>query len=319
MFVRARPRVSALRHGGDRSQDRVGDNRGMDRVPGLARLLWRLVEPVHAVTYFAPESIAEFTRAGYRGFWMGYFAGRAAPLGPVGPELVHALFYNFSFDRVAKALPDAWKFAPADVALEARQRGAVTALRRQLGDLARGPGIATAAGLLARAADAAPLEGRPLFAANRALPEPVDPIARLWHFATLLREHRGDGHIAALLNGGVTGRQSHVLQSLAMGMPQSVYAAARDFSDDEWNDVLAELRSTGWVDGAGILTDAGRATKREIEARTDELAWRAYARLLPDDLDALVGALRPIARAVVAAGDIPLDAPMGLNLRESFD
>jgi Helix-turn-helix family len=291
----------------------------MERMPAAARLLWRLIEPVHAVSYFAPEPIAEFSRAGYRGFWMGYFAGRAAPLGPVGPELVYALFYNFTFNRVARALPDAWTFAPASVALEARERGATAALRRQLGDLARDPCVVAAADLLAHAAHAAPLEGRPLFAANRALPEPVEPIARLWHFATLLREHRGDGHIATLLSFGITGRQSHVLQSLAIGMPKTVYVTARDFSDSEWEDMLAELRSAGYVDAAGKLTDAGRAIKDSIEARTDELAWSAYAGLPPGDLDALADALRPIARAVVRAGDIPLDAPMGLNLSELAD
>lgn len=291
----------------------------MEAVPASARLLWRLIEPVHAVTYFAPEPIGELRKAGYRGFWMGYFASRAAPLGPVGPEVVHALFYNFSFDRVAKALPDAWTFAPADVALEARERGSTAALRRQLGDLAGDPCVAVAADLLGLAADAAPLEGRPLFAANRALPEPVDPIARLWHFSTLLREHRGDGHVATLLSGGVSGRQSHVLQSLAIGMPKSVYGTARDFTDGEWEDVLAELRTAGYVGTAGDLTDAGHALKHDIETRTDELAWSAYAGLAPGDLKALAGALRPIARAVVQAGDIPLDAPMGLNLRELAD
>jgi hypothetical protein len=291
----------------------------MEPEPASARLLWRLIEPVHAVTYFAPESISEFRRAGYRGFWMGYFAGRAAPLGPVGPEVVYALFYNFSFDRVAKALPDAWTFAPANVALEARERGATAALRRQLGELAGDPRVALAADLLARAAHAAPAEGRPLFAANRALPEPVDPIARLWHFATLLREHRGDGHVASLLSGGVRGRQSHVLQSLAMGMPRSVYVAARDFSEGEWEDVLEELRTAGYVDTSGDLTDAGRTLKNDIETRTDELAWTAYTELPQGDLAALADALGPIAQAVVRAGDIPLDSPMGLDLRELAD
>jgi hypothetical protein len=288
----------------------------MDSGSAQARVIWRLIEPVHAVTYFAPEALSTFREAGYRGFWMGYFAGRAAPLGPVSAELVHALFYNFSFERVAKALPDAWNFAPPDVALDARERGAVLSLRRQLGDLARDPCIGQAADVLARAAQAAPPEGRPLFAANRALPVPTDPVARLWHAATLLREHRGDGHAAALLTFGITGRQSHVLQSVAIGMPKAVYVAARDFTDEEWDAVLDELRSAGYVDAAANLTDSGRAIKDRIEERTDELAWSAYSGLSPGDLDTLVRALRPITRAVVDAGDLPLDAPMGLNLRE---
>jgi len=291
----------------------------MEREPASARLLWRLIEPVHAVTYFSPEPLSEFRRVGYRGFWMGYFAGRSAPLGAVGPEVVYALFYNFSFDRVAKALPDAWSFAPPDVAIAVRERGAVAALRRQLGELARDPCVAQAGDLLARAAHSAPAEGRPLYAANRALSEPVDPVARLWHFSTLLREHRGDGHVASLLSGGVSGRQSHVLQSLATGLPSSVYAVARDFTPDEWDDVVGELRTAGYADPSGDLTDAGRTLKNDLEARTDELAWTAFSAFSEPDLAALADALRPIARAVVRAGDIPLEAPMGLNLRELVD
>jgi hypothetical protein len=294
----------------------VGENRGMDASPATARALWRLIEPVHAVTYFAPEGVSAFRDAGYRGFWMGYFAGRAAPLGPASAELVHALFYNFSFDRVAKALPDAWTYAPPAIAIQTREHGATAALRRQLGEQARDPRVAAVAELLARAAEAAPPEGRPLFAANRSLPEPDEPLSRLWHFATLLREHRGDGHIATLLSHGITGRQSHVLQSLAIAMPKAVYVTARDFTDEEWDGVLGELREAGYVDAAGKLTDTGRAVKDDIEARTDELAWTAYAGLSSGDLDTLTTALRPITRSVVAAGDIPLDAPMGLNLRE---
>ena len=69
------------------------------------REAWRLLEPIHAVVYFSPEPLGALRAAGYRGYWMGYFAGRAAPLGAVGPDVVHALFYNFSRERVAKALP----------------------------------------------------------------------------------------------------------------------------------------------------------------------------------------------------------------------
>lgn len=291
----------------------------MDRSPAAARAIWRLIEPVHAVTYFSPEGLQAFRDAGYRGFWMGYFAGRAAPLGSASAKLVHALFYNFTFDRVARALPSAWEFAPPSVAIEARERGATAALRRQLGDLATEPAIAVAADLLGRAAAAAPLEGRPLFAANRTLPEPEEPLARLWHFATLLREHRGDGHIATLLSHGITGRQSHVLQSLAISMPRSVYVTAREFSDDEWNEILGELRSAGYVDATGTLTEAGSAVKDKIERRTDELAFSAYRGLSSDDVDDLTAALRPVVRRIVQAGDLPLDAPMGLNLRELAD
>lgn len=279
-----------------------------------ARELWRLVEPVHAVTYFSPEPLAALREAGYRGFWMGYFAGRAAPLGRPSAELVHALFHNFSFAHVARAVPDAWGFAPPGAALDARLRGSVAALRRQIGSDADPAAIARAADLATRAAVSAPTEGRALYAANRALPVPDEPVARLWHAATLLREHRGDGHVAALTAAGVGGRASHVLHALATGTPAGVYATARGLDDDEWATVLAGLRERGLVGEDGGLSAAGRALKDGVEEVTDDLAATALEVLGDDDLAELLSALAPLRAAVVAAGDIPVRSPMGLDL-----
>lgn len=279
-----------------------------------ARELWRLVEPVHAVTYFSPEPLAALREAGYRGFWMGYFAGRAAPLGRPSAELVHALFHNFSFAHVARAVPDAWGFAPPEAALDARLRGSVAALRRQIGSDADPAAIARAADLATRAAVSAPTEGRALYAANRALPVPDEPVARLWHAATLLREHRGDGHVAALTAAGVGGRASHVLHALATGTPAGVYATARGLDDDEWAIVLAGLRERGLVGEDGGLSAAGRALKDGVEEVTDDLAATALEVLGDDDLAELLSALAPLRAAVVAAGDIPVRSPMGLDL-----
>ena len=279
-----------------------------------ARELWSLLEPIHAVVYFSPEPLETLRASGYRGFWMGYFANRAAPLGHAGTGVVHALFYNFTEARVGRALPSAWEFAPPAVALEARERGSVAALRRQVGASADGPEVARAAELASRAAAAAPVEGRPLFAANRALPEPAEPVARLWHSATLLREHRGDGHIAALMAHGIGGRESHVFHALAHGTPKDVYRVARDFDDDEWARHVESLGSRGLATESG-LTDAGRSLDAEIERRTDELAAPAYDALTEAERGELVAVLRPMARAVARSGDIPLDSPMGLDLR----
>ncbi|MBW8751847.1 MAG: hypothetical protein JF565_10550 [Propionibacteriales bacterium] len=286
----------------------------MDDRPGAARELWTLLEPVHAVVYFSPEPLEALREAGCRGFWMGYFANRAAPLGPAGAELVHALFYNFSHDRVARALPSAWELTSPQAALAAREHGSVAALRRHLGTAADGPEVERAGALASRAAAAAPLEGRALYAANRRLPEPDEPVARLWHAATLLREHRGEGHIAALMAAGIGGRESHVFHALATGSPREVYTVARDFGDEEWGGHIAALRDRGLALDGG-LTDAGRALKAEVERRTDALAAPAYAVLSDAELAELTHLLRPIARAVVQAGDLPLDSPMGLDLR----
>ncbi|MGH3352561.1 MAG: SCO6745 family protein, partial [Nocardioides sp.] len=151
-----------------------------------ARRLWKLLEPIHAVGYFSPEPITLLKEAGYRGYWMGYFAARSAPLGAVPPEVVHAVFYNFAFSHVSRALPDAWGFAPPEVAHAARRSGAVAALRRQLGPLAESEDLARAASLASRAALSAPLEGRTLYAALRSLPVAEDPLTLLWDAATLL-------------------------------------------------------------------------------------------------------------------------------------
>ncbi|MEU6200847.1 MarR family transcriptional regulator [Streptomyces sp. NPDC047061] len=285
---------------------------------GAARDLWRLIEPVHAVVYFAPEPLEEFRAAGYRGFWMGYFAGRAAPLGSAGADVVHALFYNFAHERVGRALPAAWSFAPPDAALEARVRGSVRALRRALGPAADGAEVARAAELATRAARSAPLEGRALFAANRSLPVPEEPLARLWQAATLLREHRGDGHVAALVAAGIGGRESHVLHATASGIPREVYGPARDFDGAEWRSRYDALEQRGLLED-GRLSARGRRLKDRIEERTDRLAATAYDALTTGETEELTRLLRPLTHAVVREGDIPLDNPMGLDLRASLD
>ena len=286
-----------------------------------ARKLWRLLEPIHAVTYFSPEPLARLKNAGYRGFWMGYFAGRAAPLDTTGAEVIHALFYNFALDHVARVLPDAWQYAPPESAIRAREEGSVAALRRHLGPAANSSGIARAAELASSSARRAPLEGRPLFAANRALPEPGEPLALLWHSATLLRKYRGDGHVAVLTAAGIGGREAHVLHALATETPSTVYATARQFEQQEWITTLAGLAGLaerGLVGPDGALTEAGRGTKQGIEQRTDELAATGLMGLDDGELDELTDTLRPIAAAVVAADEIPRQLPMGLNLDESL-
>lgn len=282
----------------------------------VARHLWQLTEPIHAVVYFSPEPIAAMKAAGYRGYWMGYFAQRSAPLGEVSAEVVHAIFYNFSWERVSGALPDAWTFASPEVALRARRESTAAALRRQWGDLVDGAGFGHAVELLEKAALSAPLEGHVMYAANRALDLPTDPVERLWHAATLLREHRGDGHIAALMSAGITGRQSHVLHALATGHPRDVYQLARDLGEAEWSDLVAELRDRGLVDGDDQVTLEGRELKAGIEATTDSLAAATYRALTEKEQSVLTDALLPLVLAVVRAGEIPINSPMGLRLDE---
>jgi hypothetical protein len=283
----------------------------MQRVPELARRLYDRFEPVHAVTYFAPEARAALDNLGYRGFWMGYFAARSAPLGQVAPEVVTAVFYNFAPARVAKALPAAWEIAGPQIALQAREDSAVAALRRY--GLTDDENVRTAARLASSAARQAPLDGRPLFAANLALPWPTDPVAALWHATTLLREHRGDGHVAALAAAGVSGRESNVLHCAAGVVPQDYMKRTRHYDDAEWHACEHSLVGRGLLGDDGSLTPAGHDLKNHIEATTDALALRAFDALDDGEVEALFHALTPIARTVIAGGDMPAVTPMSLR------
>ncbi|UUO00434.1 hypothetical protein M4D79_15660 [Mycolicibacterium novocastrense] len=287
----------------------------MDRQPSLARRFFDRLEPVHAVTYFAPEARAALDGLGYKGFWMGYFAARSAPLGAVAPEVVTAAFYNFAPHRVAKALPAAWEVAPPADALRVRLESAVAALERY--GVGHGDDVATAADLLARVARNAALDGRCLFSANAALPWPDEPLAKLWHATTLLREQRGDGHIALLIAHGISGRESNILHAAAGRVPKEMIMRSRDYDDEQWALYRDRLAARGLLDG-DELTDAGRDLKQRIEDDTERLALPALDVLNDDEIETLFRTLTAITRKVVAGGDLPAATPMGLN-RDDLD
>ena len=271
---------------------------------------------MHAVTYFAPEARTALDELGFRGFWMGYFSARSAPFGVVPTEVVTAAFYNFTPERVAKALPAAWDIASPSDALRARQDSAVAALRRYgVTDDDAGP----AAELAEKAARSAPLDGRPLFAANVALDWPDEPVARLWHADTLLRDQRGDGHVAVRSPLGVSGRESNVLHAAAGRVPQDMIMRSRDYDEEQWDHYRQRLARRGLLDGDSELTDAGRDLKQRIEETTDRLALSALDALDDDEVERLFRSLTPITRKVVAAGDVPAATPMGLGRDDLHD
>jgi hypothetical protein len=268
-----------------------------------ARRLHRLVEPIHLVTYFSDEPTEALMALGLRNYWDGYFAGRAAPLGRVPAEVVHAIFYNFADGEVSRHIPRVWDIATPEEALAAREQGSVAALRRILDGLAdAAPGLARAAELTTKAATSAPTEGRVMYAALRALPVPEEPVARLWHAATLLREHRGDGHIAALVAEGIGGTEAHVLHALSEGIPAEKFGRVHHLPVDRLAAVVDGMHARGLIDASGWLSDAGRQTKERIESLTDDLAAAAYSSLEPSELDQLIADLEPISAALDAAG-----------------
>ncbi|GAA0399174.1 SCO6745 family protein [Streptomyces luteireticuli] len=272
-----------------------------------ARTVWQLTEPVHAVTYFAPEGRAVFEEAGLRGWWRAYFAGRSAPFGPVGPELVTATFFGFAPGTVARALPSVWEIVSPGRALELRRAGAHAALRRLLAGLETE--AARAAELLGRRLEGLDCAGRALGAANAALGLPVDPLDRLWHAATLLREHRGDGHVAALVAAGVDGCESLVLRS-GIDVPREALRPFRGWTDEEWEAAAGRLADRGLLDADGRATEEGRRVYAEVEAATDLAASRPWQDPAPEDVDALLTALAPLSRACAAV--LPELNPIGL-------
>jgi hypothetical protein len=325
----------------------------------MARSMWTLFEPIHAVTYFAAEARSAYEQAGLRGFWRGYFAGRAAPLGVAGAggtvappagtvaasagavaaststaasagaasaAVVAASFFNFAPAFVARAIPGVWELITPEEALRVRLAGATEGLGRLL---AGQEAEAAAAGdLLWRAIGELDFSGRVLAAANAALPVfPGEDVAassassassaaaalgRLWQAATLLREHRGDGHFAALAAADIDGCEAVVLRC-CLDLRREDMQPVRGWTDEAWDGALSRLAARGWV-GAGsagsALTSAGREAHAAVEDATDRAASRPWARLGPEATAEIAAALTPLARACAAA--LPYPSPIGV-------
>jgi hypothetical protein len=283
--------------------------------PRTARAMWKLFEPLHAVTYFAEECIEEYRASGLKGFWMGYFAGRSAPMGAVGPAVVDATFFSFNPDRVTRALPDAWSFAPPDRVLEARLVGVDRALGRLLGPDGVRPSLGDLAGAAALAREAVEgltVDGRPLAAANLALGWPQDPHLALWHAATVLREHRGDGHVTALVAAGLDGRQALVSMAATGAASREILQAARGWDDEAWDASVAALVERGWLNEDATFTTSGATARREIEDLTDLLAAEPWERLGDASTEALRAVLTPMSSAIASSGAVPVPNPIGL-------
>jgi hypothetical protein len=281
----------------------------MDTV--VARRGWQLVETVHAITYFAPELRAATDALGLRGGWMSYFACRAAPLGMVPAAVVTATFYNFNPTMVARAIPDAWTYATPAQLLEARLVAMDQVLGRLLGDALGGPDVQTAARLAAAAAAGTQTTGRPLAAGNADLPLPEQPHLAMWQALTVLREHRGDGHVAVLVEQQVGPVEALVLAAAGGRAPAELLRVARKWSEEDWAHAADTLATRGWVSGDGALTDAGRAARREIELATDRLALQPYTVLGPERVDELFAALRRLGDRIRGGGGVPVPNPIG--------
>jgi hypothetical protein len=274
-----------------------------------ARSMWTLFEPIHAVTYFAPAARSAYEQAGLRGFWRGYYAGRAAPLGAAGAAVVTASFYTFAPAFVARAIPAVWELITPERALRARMSGAVEALGALLDG--RESEVMAAADLLWQAAGQLDCAGRVLAAANAALPVPDRGsvgLARLWQAATVLREHRGDGHFAALTAADIDGCEAVALRC-CLDLRREDLQPVRGWTDQEWDGALGRLADRGWISADGELTSAGRDAHAAVENATDHAAARPWTPLGPEVTADVVKVLTPLALA--CASVLPYPSPVG--------
>lgn len=268
-----------------------------------SRLAWRVTEPLHALVYLVQDASDVYAGLGLDPM-TGYFAARGAAFGPVGPALVAATFYNFNPALVARALPAAWARVTPEQMVAARLEIADAALTRALGaETLASREVAEAAELARTAAlDAASMpHGRPLFAAHTELPWPDAPHLRLFHAQTLLREFRGDGHIACLVEAGISGLESIVLHVATGAIDGRFLRVTRGWKREQWAAATEGLRSRGLMTG-DELSEEGRRVRESLEAATDRLAEPAYRILGEQGCLRLAELTRPLSRVVVKAG-----------------
>lgn len=274
-----------------------------DDLTRLARRCWGALETLHTPGYFAPEPRAAYKELGLRA-GVAYFAARSAPLGVVPAEVVQATFYVFAPVAVRAAIPAVWEVTTPEQVTAARYRGVSATLRRLLGEDADGPAVSQAATLAREACAGLTVPGRPLYAATSALPWPDAPLLQLWHAATLLREHRGDGHVAALVGAGLDPVESIVTGGAATGTT-AFMRSSRGWTEQEWADAEDRLRRRGLLDDEGGLTDAGRALRSEVEQRTETAAMPGWEHLGAERAQRLLELVRPLQKAVLASGVFP--------------
>jgi hypothetical protein len=270
--------------------------------PVLARKMSRSLEPYHGIIYFLPEATEAYARLGVTGR-DGYFASRSAPLGAVSAGVVIATFFNFNPTLVQHAIPSAWdKTTPAAI-LDARLAAIDLGLRRLLGDdVVESKDVARAADLARIAAEGCTIPGRPLYAGHASLPWPTEPHLVLWHAISLIREFRGDGHIACLVAEELDAVEALITHAASGAVPRVALQTSRAWSDDAWNAGIERLAARGIVTGDGEFTDAGRALRERIEAQTDVLALPAWEALGEDGCNELRELGRPWSRAIADSG-----------------
>lgn len=269
----------------------------------VRREFWQGIEVIHDVVYFGPDIRERFDAIGLKGWWMAYFAHRSAALGTPGAELVTALFYGFAPRLVERALPDAWSLASREDILETRLQLARDRLAPALGPDAE-PHIAQLAADLVTVVEGLDFAGRALAGAHATVPRPDDALGRLWWAATVLREYRGDSHVAVLVTNELDGAMANAL-AVADGRAPATQREARGWTEEEWAAAYDRLRERKWVGADALVTDAGRVARAEIEIQTDKACSSCFEEPMRELATTTEPALVDLARAINSAGAVP--------------
>ncbi|MZE73557.1 hypothetical protein GTW93_32045 [Streptomyces sp. SID5789] len=274
-----------------------------------ARRCHNTLNSLHSTHYFSPDTGRELAALGVTDPRAVNFAVRAAALGAAGAGAVTAAFYNYKYELVARHVPAVWATVTPEQALAARSRAVDATLRRLLGEAVLASAeMAEAAELALRAAEGCSRGGRPLYSAHADLPVPDAPHLAFWHAATLLREYRGDGHLAALMAADLDGLEALVTHTATgRGMAPKWVLSTRGWTQEEWDAARERLRGRGLIDDAGELTGRGAELRDEIERETDRLDTAPYAHLGEEGVARLTELATPFARAALGAGAYPAD------------
>jgi hypothetical protein len=275
----------------------------------LARRAHDATTVLHSMIYFAPEAEQQLTGVGLDAGRMCYFASRSAPMGAVGAGVVAAAFYNFNPESVARYIPRAWQLASPAAVIGARFTAADAALTRLLGpEVIVSAEMATMAGLVREAAGACTVEGRPLYAGHADLDWPKAPHLVMWHGLSLLREHRGDGHIAALVATGLSGIEAQITHiATGHGFSAAFGRASRGWSQEQWDDAVSGLVARGLLESEGTLTPAGQEQRAQIEQQTDQMAAQPWQHLGDQGTEEAIRIGRAMTKAALSAGALPRD------------
>jgi hypothetical protein len=275
----------------------------------LARRVHNATNSLHSLIYFAPETEERLVATGLKPGRMCYFAGRSAPMGAVSGGVVAATFYNFNPALVARCIPAAWELASPAAVVGARFAAADAALSRLLGpDVIASADMTTIAGLVREAAGACSAEGRPIYAGHADLSWPDAPHVAMWHGLSLLREHRGDGHVATLVTAGLSGIEALVTHTATgRGFVPGFARSSRGWSQPEWDAATGNLTGRGLLEADGVLAPAGRELRARIEAETDQLAAAPWRQLGDQRTEEVIAIGKAMTRTVLAAGAFPAD------------